>query len=234
MLGLLKDTSMHGYELKKRLDEQMGHFRRISFGSLYPTLKRLSASGAIEISSPVGDVSRKRNVYHITPAGEAQFTDLLESRGVNVADREEFMLGFTFSRYMKPETRRRLLEGRRGYLQDRLQKMSASLKRMRDRMDTYSREIMQYGVTETEHDIRWLNDMLAAEGLGGLGNTTAGEYTTEVEPIIDRAVNGGPVHRSRTLGDGKGNGGSKTSARAPRRPRAVAGTTRRKSLKGES
>ena len=46
VLGLLKEKSMHGYELKKRLDEQLGHFWRISYGSLYPSLKRLAADGA--------------------------------------------------------------------------------------------------------------------------------------------------------------------------------------------
>lgn len=162
VLGLLKEKSMHGYELKKRLDEQLGHFWRISYGSLYPALKRLSVSGAVEAQSLEGATSRRKHVYQITSRGEALFTELLES-GEGVADRDQFMLRFAFSRYMQPETRRRMLEGRRGYLQDRLQKISSSLKRMRDRMDAYSLELMQYGMTETEHDIRWLNDMLAAE-----------------------------------------------------------------------
>jgi DNA-binding PadR family transcriptional regulator len=168
VLGLLKDSSMHGYELKKRLDEQLGHFWSISYGSLYPTLKRLASTGAIEISSPSGETSRRKNVYHITPHGEALFFRLLDAEGARYSDRDQFMLRFAFSRYMEPEARRRMLEGRRGYLQERLAKMSASLKRMRDRMDEYSRELMQYGVAETEHDIRWLNDMLAAEGVGTL------------------------------------------------------------------
>jgi DNA-binding PadR family transcriptional regulator len=164
VLGLLKEKTMHGYELKKRLDEQLGHFWRISYGSLYPTLKRLSSDGAVEIEYPLGGTSRRKNVYHITHKGERAFEELLESSGPNVADRDQFMLRFAFSRYMKPETRRRFLEGRRGYLQERLAKISASFKKMRDRMDAYSVELMQYGMNETEHDIRWLDDMIAAEG----------------------------------------------------------------------
>lgn len=164
VLGLLKEKTMHGYELKKRLDEQLGHFWRISYGSLYPTLKRLSKDGAVEIEYPLGETSRRKNVYHVTSKGERVFEELLESSGMNVADRDQFMMRFAFSRYMKPETRRRLLEGRRGYLQERLAKITASLKKMRDRMDAYSLELMQYGMDETEHDIRWLDDMLAAEG----------------------------------------------------------------------
>ncbi|HVL91465.1 MAG TPA: PadR family transcriptional regulator [Actinomycetota bacterium] len=193
VLGLLKEKSMHGYELKKRLDEQLGHFWRISYGSLYPSLKRLAADGTIEISSPQGETSRRKNVYHITPKGEEAFTDMLESGGVNIADRDQFMLRFAFSRYMQPETRKRLLEGRRGYLQERLLAMSASLKRMRDRMDEYSQELMQYGVNETEHDIRWLTDMLAAEESGrGTAKKKKTATTRERAPRRPRSSNRTP------------------------------------------
>jgi DNA-binding PadR family transcriptional regulator len=166
VLGLLKEKTMHGYELKKRLDEQLGHFWRISYGSLYPCMKRLSRQGTVEIDAPTGESSRRKHVYRITPKGEELFVELLESTGSSIADRDQFMVHFAFSKYMRPETRRRMLESRRGYLQDRLTKISASFKRMRDRMDAYSLELMQYGMNETEHDIRWLNDMLASEAEG--------------------------------------------------------------------
>lgn len=164
VLGLLKGKDMHGYELKQRLSEQLGFFRQFSYGSLYPTLKRLAATGAVEIEYPMGESSRRKNVYRITSKGEELFLNLLEETSpVGLADRDAFMLRFAFSRYMQPETRRRMLEGRRGVLQERLAKVSASLKKMRDRLDAYSLELMEYGMNETEHDIRWLNQMLAAE-----------------------------------------------------------------------
>lgn len=167
VLGLLKGKDMHGYELKQRLSEQLGFFRQFSYGSLYPTLKRLSREGAIEVEYPMGESSRRKNVYRITPKGEQLFRQLLEETSPNgLADRDAFMLRFAFSRYMEPETRRRMLEGRRGVLQERLTKVSTSLKKMRDRLDAYSLELMEYGMNETEHDIRWLNQMLAAETQG--------------------------------------------------------------------
>ncbi len=172
VLGLLKEKTMHGYELKKNVDEQLGHFWQFSYGSLYPTLKRLSKDGAVEMELPKGETSRRKNVYRITARGEELFTDLLEASSPDIEDRSAFMLRFAFSRYMKPETRRRLLEGRRGYLQERLTKMAASLKRLKDKMDAYSIELMRYGVDEAEHDIRWLDGMLEAERNGQNTNTT--------------------------------------------------------------
>ncbi len=48
ILGLLKEQELHGYELKKRLVEALGAFSRVSFGSLYPALRRLQAAGAVQ------------------------------------------------------------------------------------------------------------------------------------------------------------------------------------------
>ena len=174
VLGLLKEKPMHGYELKQRLEEQLGPFGRFSYGSLYPTLKHLSAEGAVEMDLPKGETPRRKNVYRITPSGEALFEQLLEESGPSFTEeRNAFMLRLAFFRYMKPETRTRLLEGRRGYLQGRLTKMATTMKNWKDRMDAYSVELMRYGVNEAEHDIRWLDDMLEAERRNGNGTTPA-------------------------------------------------------------
>lgn len=48
ILGLLKESELHGYELKKRLSETLGPFSSVSFGSLYPALARLESAGAVK------------------------------------------------------------------------------------------------------------------------------------------------------------------------------------------
>ncbi len=47
ILGLLKERSMHGYDLRRHLRDDFGVLANLSFGSLYPALSRLEASGAI-------------------------------------------------------------------------------------------------------------------------------------------------------------------------------------------
>ena len=39
VLGLLHESPMHGYELRKRLNTALGSFRALSYGSLYPALQ---------------------------------------------------------------------------------------------------------------------------------------------------------------------------------------------------
>ena len=52
ILGVLKEQPLHGYELKKRLADALGPLSSVSFGSLYPALKRLQAAGALEAMEP--------------------------------------------------------------------------------------------------------------------------------------------------------------------------------------
>ena len=48
VLGLLHEGPMHGYELRKRLNLMLGWGRVLSYGSLYPTLKKMLRSNLIE------------------------------------------------------------------------------------------------------------------------------------------------------------------------------------------
>src|ERR1051325_9761589 len=45
VLGLLRESPMHGYELRKRLNTSLGIFRAFSYGTLYPCLKTLVTNG---------------------------------------------------------------------------------------------------------------------------------------------------------------------------------------------
>jgi DNA-binding PadR family transcriptional regulator len=163
ILGLLKERSMHGYQLKKHLADTLGGFWQVSYGSLYPALKRLQRDGAVEMIFPKDQVGRRKNVYRITPAGEALFADLLERAGQDATADDGFSVRFAFFQYLKPETRIRLLERRRSYLESRWSTIKESLQSYKERIDGYTISLMNHQLSATESDIRWLDDLIAAE-----------------------------------------------------------------------
>ena len=61
VLGLLQESPMHGYELRKRLTGLLGAFRAFSYGSLYPALRRMQADATRHLSregdAPVASTS---------------------------------------------------------------------------------------------------------------------------------------------------------------------------------
>jgi len=165
ILGLLKERAMHGYQLKKRLAETLGSFWLVSYGSLYPALKRLQRQEAVEMIFPRDEVGRRKNVYRITPAGEELFAELLERAGADSAGDNGFSVRLAFFQYLKPETRIRLLERRRVFLDGRSSKLKDALRSTKERIDNYTLSLMNHELAATEYDIRWLDELIQAERL---------------------------------------------------------------------
>jgi DNA-binding PadR family transcriptional regulator len=130
VLGLLKHQDLHGYELKRRLQDVLGPQASVSFGSLYPALAKLEAGGAIEVvareaeSLPAEGTRkrsnllqrRRRKVYRLTTSGSALFDRLLTERSAGPEDDRSFNSKLAFAAHLDPEGRLGLLEGRRRVL----------------------------------------------------------------------------------------------------------------------
>jgi DNA-binding PadR family transcriptional regulator len=163
ILGLLKEQAMHGYQLRKRLADTLGSFWQVSYGSLYPALKRLQREEAVEMIFPKDQVGRRKNVYRITEKGEALFAELLDGAGQQASDDSGFSVRFAFFQYLKPETRIRLLERRRIFLEGRFSHLKESVHRLKEGIDSYTLSLMNHELATTETDIRWLDDLIQAE-----------------------------------------------------------------------
>ena len=168
VLGLLKDRTMHGYELKKELTATLGQFWQVSYGSLYPTIRRLETEGAVERVFPKGDVQRRKNIYRITPLGEAKFAEALRDQ-TPVPDDAGFGLKLAFFRYLNPDARVEVLERRRAYLTNRLLEIRAQLRAYREKIDAYTYRLMEHGYENTTRDIEWVDRLIAEEKAAGAG-----------------------------------------------------------------
>ena len=78
ILGLLRERPLYGYELKQIIEEHMGDWTSIAFGSIYFALNKLTEEKFVEKAG----VERKGNrpsrcVYQITRAGRGEFLRLL-------------------------------------------------------------------------------------------------------------------------------------------------------------
>lgn len=178
VLGLLKERSMHGYELRKQLSAKLGPLWHVSWGSLYPALRRLARRGAVEKvaeNDPGLGSGRHKTVYRITAVGEDLFDELLRETGA-VPDPELFALKVAFFRYLQPEVRVAMLERRRIYLQDKLAQFKSNLRDYRERIDSYALSLQDHGMSVVEDDIEWIDGLISKEK--SRGTSTAGEASS--------------------------------------------------------
>jgi DNA-binding PadR family transcriptional regulator len=184
ILGLLRDRDLHGYEIRRRLREQLGLLANVSFGSIYPALTRLERAGAVVaaeeiVATPTGPSTgslsgeraafrnrrhtqsrsrRGRKVYRITDSGRQLFAELLAESGGS-DDARSFGLRLAFARHLAPQARLALLERRRALLVQRL----GDAEPARPDLDVYARSVVQHTADGLARDISWLDHLIESE-----------------------------------------------------------------------
>jgi DNA-binding PadR family transcriptional regulator len=167
ILGLLLESPMHGYELRKRLTGLLGAFRAFSYGSLYPALRRMQADGLIAEDAPAGMPVRRRGrrVYQLTDAGRQRFAELVADTGPQNYTDDGFGVHLAFFNRTPAEARMRILEGRRRQVEERREALREAVARASSSFDRYTRQLHQLGLDSSEREVRWLNELIAAERL---------------------------------------------------------------------
>ena len=183
VLGLLHENPMHGYELRKQLNIVLGWGRVLSYGSLYPALKKMLRAGwitehlavpdpALPAGSQTGSVKasgvsrRQRIVYELTPAGDERFGKLMSDAGPASWEDDNFDVRFAFFGRTDREVRLRILEGRRARLEERLARAQQLLDSARGH-NRYTKELQRHGLESVQREVSWLSELIAAERGGG-------------------------------------------------------------------
>jgi DNA-binding PadR family transcriptional regulator len=191
VLGLLREHPRHGYELKQRCSEICGPLSGVSFGSLYPALRRLERAGAIEIVDTeaeddgvvvtplpaTGSLSadlaaarrrrrprparRNRKAYRITDTGVEALQRLLVTDD-DAGDDRTFALKLAFCRYLNGEERLALLQARRAHLASRLSRARRGMPPSRS-LDRYMTSLLEHRNKATEFELAWIDQLIDEE-----------------------------------------------------------------------
>ena len=192
VLGLLHDSPMHGYELRKRLNAVLGAFRALSFGTLYPCLRDLVERGWIAedaatdgqsgaATGGTGSGSRRaRIVYQLTADGKDHLQGLLSQSGPSAWEDDTFNVHFAFFARTEADVRLRILEGRRSRLEERLDAFRTAAAQRRERLDLYTTELQRHGLDSVEREVRWLSELIETER-----SSTPATGPTTTPPLIE-------------------------------------------------
>jgi DNA-binding PadR family transcriptional regulator len=166
VLGLLNESPMHGYELRKRLSSLLGTFRAFSYGSLYPTLRRLAEAGWItEEAEPTSGARSRRGkrVYQLTAEGKEHLAELLAEVGPDAFDDEGFGARLAFFAQTRSDIRLQILEGRRRRVEEKRDGLRSTLARTGARVDRYTRVLHEHGLESVDREVRWLTELIEHE-----------------------------------------------------------------------
>lgn len=164
ILGLLRERPLYGYELKHVIEDHMGDWTSIAFGSIYFALDKLSKEGFVEKVSVEQEGKRpSRSVYQITDAGRDEFMRLLRE-GWQDVERQYFELDVClfFMRYLPLDEAKEYLRRRRVILEHSL----TEVQKHRDEqlaipeVPALAGAIFDHTLVHTEAELRWVSDLL--------------------------------------------------------------------------
>jgi len=129
LLGLLKESPKHGYEIKKKIKEILSIFAGVDLKSIYYPLRSMEKQGLVLKRSNRQGKRPERFVYELTPKGETRFGELLNKSFLDFK-RPQFSLDLClyFLHYMSAGLSKRRLQARMRVLEN----LSLTLEQMLD------------------------------------------------------------------------------------------------------
>jgi len=161
LLGLLKESPKHGYEIKKKIKEILSLFAGVDLKSIYYPLHILEKKSLVtkKISKP--GRRPQRLVYALTTKGESRFNQLLTKSLLNFK-RPQFSLDLSlyFLNYIKPDILKRRLRARLHVLEGLsrgLRQMIYSLKKQKSASLVY---ILEHNLQMIETESKFLSRLI--------------------------------------------------------------------------
>ncbi|MBU1125277.1 MAG: PadR family transcriptional regulator [Candidatus Omnitrophica bacterium] len=113
LLGLLRESPKHGYEIKTKIQEILSLFAGVNLKSIYYPLRVLEKKGYLTTHATKEGKRPTRHVFRLTEKGKLRFQELL-SKSFLDSKRPQFSLDLSlyFLRYIKPEIGHRRIRGR--------------------------------------------------------------------------------------------------------------------------
>ncbi|MCZ2262065.1 PadR family transcriptional regulator [Isoptericola sp. QY 916] len=164
ILGFLAEGPLHGYELRRRMEQLHGFARTISDGALYPAITRLTRAGLVTREAEAGRAGAARQTLTLTDAGRARLHDLLrDADGHDITDGGRFVVVLSFlSLLPDADERDAVLRRRLAYLDQPASFFYDGDRPLRaaDLTDPYRRGILLSARATSRAERAWIRELL--------------------------------------------------------------------------
>ena len=144
--------SMTGYDLKKAFSISFAFFSGLSYGSIYPALKKMEKNGLITKQVEIQDGAPNRKVYTVTEAGCTAFLSSLKTPLPPEQPKSAFLMRLFFFAHLSPEDRKSVALKHLGSVKQLQAELESVQPEVAAREDRFQYLCFEFG-------LRCLNDM---------------------------------------------------------------------------
>lgn len=164
VLGILKSGSQTGYDITQLFQTSFAFFFDSSAGMVYPALRKLEKDGMVTKEIVPQQGKPDKNVFSITPAGEAEFAEYLHSPVEAESVKSDFLARLMFGEFVDPE---RIVQ----IVKDEIQQESEEIEQLQQRLSDYlpshnrcmstgQKLAFAYGINSSKTEIAFLKQWL--------------------------------------------------------------------------
>lgn len=165
LLGILSLSPSTGYDIKKKIEKEIGYFYRISNGQIYPGLNRLLAENSATCEQDQSN-GRSRITYTITEKGLQRFRQWMDApTDLQINNEDVLLLKLYFGSVAPINSSISLLSGFKKIKEENLQAYNGiasyfNLSSIRTLPEYYSYFTLRFGQLVAQAYIDWSNEVL--------------------------------------------------------------------------
>ncbi len=161
ILGLLMESNLYGYEIKKKIVERLKDYVDIKFGSIYYAIKKAVDNQWVKrVGVEKEGGNPERYIYEILPAGRKHYKKLLKQYFDRNLIHFDIDIVLMFYKSLAPEQKEQFIE-------DRIDHMKGKLIEIKEKIDESSRQteeesqhhLYTYLESHLKSELSWLKSM---------------------------------------------------------------------------
>jgi len=162
ILGLLDQQPHYGYEIKQKFQQMMGDLWPVSYGQLYPTLRKLAEKKLVTMKTVQGKKAVEKNVYSITSEGSNYFREWLNhaNKKDQQSIKDEFSLSLFFLDRMEKEKLREIILKKAKEIEKRLKSYEELYESFGSATPVYKKALTRKMILQTAAEKQWLNEVV--------------------------------------------------------------------------
>lgn len=162
ILGLLDQEPHYGYEIKQKFEHMMGDLWPVSYGQLYPTLRKLAEDDLVTMKTVQGKKAVEKNVYSITDTGSAFFRNWLlnQKKKVQISIKDEFTLSLFFLDRMDRYDAQDMLKTKLKELYEKQRKYTDEYNLYTDNTPRYKKALTRKMLLHLDAEQKWIEELL--------------------------------------------------------------------------
>jgi DNA-binding PadR family transcriptional regulator len=163
ILGLLAGEPLSGYDIRRAIEETIGHFWSESYGQIYPALRHLAEGGLVTRRRTSREGRPSRNVYSLTAKGRQELEGWLAEPAEADVERRELLLKIFFAAQGSPGVSFRHIQRHRDDQLRRVEilaRIEARLRRLETRTPQVSCWLatIRHGRLAAEAGLQWCDE----------------------------------------------------------------------------